>query len=57
MWGYLRASGYENWLAGLTFGSKRLQGWNYVGLFAGEWLRKWVGRVSVWALACAELEF
>ena len=57
MWGYLRASGYENWLAGLTFGSKRLQGWNYVGLFAGEWLRKWVGGVSVWALACAELEF
>ena len=28
-----------------------------MGLFAGEWSWKWVGGVSVWALACAGLEF
>ena len=34
MWGYLRASGCGNGLAGSAFGNKRVQGWNFVGLFA-----------------------
>ena len=34
LWDYLRMCGCENWLAGLAFRSKRVQGWSFVGLFA-----------------------
>ena len=37
-------------MAGLTFGSKRMQGWSFVELFADERLRKGGGRVRIWVL-------
>ena len=37
-------------MVGLTFGRKRVQGWNSVGLFWDVWLWRWVGGISVWGL-------
>ena len=57
MWGYLRASGCGNGLAGSAFGNKRVQGWNFVGLFADVSLRKSDGWVGVWVFFCVRLDF
>ena len=34
-------------MAGLTFGSKRMQGWGFVRLFVDVWSRSLVGGVSI----------